>query len=88
MLILNPCLRDNGRWQPRKHEGKSTKELSRGHKIIVSDNNLITITGGKWTSYRLMAEDTVDKAIAMKLVDARPCVTKNSIYTGTGRTRT
>ena len=59
-----------------KHEGKSTKELSRGHKIIVSDNNLITITGGKWTSYRLMAEDTVDKAIAMKLVDARPCVTK------------
>lgn len=29
-----------------KHEGKSTKELSRGHKIIVSDNNLITITEG------------------------------------------
>ena len=59
-----------------KHEGKSTKELSRGHKIIVSDNDLITITGGKWTSYRLMAEDTVNKAIAMKLLDDRPCVTK------------
>ena len=59
-----------------KKEGKNTKEISRSHKIIVSDNGLVTITGGKWTSYRLMAEDTVDKAIAMKLVDARPCVTK------------
>ncbi len=59
-----------------KHEGKSTKELSRGHKIIVSDNNLITITGGKWTSYRLMAEDTVDKAIELRLLKGRPCVTK------------
>ena len=46
-----------------KKEGKNTKEISRSHKIIVSDNGLVTITGGKWTSYRLMAEDTVDKAI-------------------------
>lgn len=59
-----------------KHEGKSTKEISRGHKIIVSDNNLVTITGGKWTSYRKMAEDTVDKAIALKLVEPKECVTK------------
>jgi glycerol-3-phosphate dehydrogenase len=58
-----------------KSEGKSTKELSRGHKIIVSDNQLITITGGKWTSYRRMAEDTVDRAIAMKLIDKRKCRT-------------
>ena len=41
-----------------KKEGKNTKEISRSHKIIVSDNGLVTITGGKWTSYRLMAEDT------------------------------
>ncbi|MBO7417562.1 MAG: glycerol-3-phosphate dehydrogenase/oxidase [Bacteroidaceae bacterium] len=60
-----------------KREGKSAKEISRSHKIIVSDNNLITITGGKWTSYRLMAEDTIDKAIAMKLVENRKCVTKH-----------
>ena len=59
-----------------KKEGKSTKEISRSHKIIVSDNNLITITGGKWTSYRLMAEDTVDKAIALGLLPRRECVTK------------
>jgi glycerol-3-phosphate dehydrogenase len=60
-----------------KKEGKSAKEISRSHKIIVSDNNLITITGGKWTSYRLMAEDTIDKAIAMNLVEHRKCVTKH-----------
>jgi glycerol-3-phosphate dehydrogenase len=60
-----------------KKEGKSAKEISRSHKIIVSDNDLITITGGKWTSYRLMAEDTIDKAISMKLVDKRKCVTKH-----------
>ena len=59
-----------------KKEGKSTKEISRSHKIIVSDNNLITITGGKWTSYRLMAEDTIDKAIHMKLVEPKACITK------------
>jgi glycerol-3-phosphate dehydrogenase len=60
-----------------KKEGKSTKELSRGHKIIVSDNEMITITGGKWTSYRLMAEDTVDRAIALGQLEPRKCVTKN-----------
>ena len=60
-----------------KKEGKSAKEISRSHKIIVSDNGLITITGGKWTSYRLMAEDTVDKAIAMNLVEKRKCITKH-----------
>jgi len=60
-----------------KKEGKSTKEISRSHKIIVSDNNLITITGGKWTTYRRMAEDTVDKAIKMQLISPKKCVSKN-----------
>jgi glycerol-3-phosphate dehydrogenase len=44
-------------------DGKSTKEISRSHKIMVSDSGLITITGGKWTTFRKMGEDTVDKAI-------------------------
>ncbi|KAA6306860.1 Glycerol-3-phosphate dehydrogenase 2, partial [termite gut metagenome] len=60
-----------------KSDGKSTKELSRGHKIIVSNHKLITITGGKWTSYRRMAEDTVDKAIQLNLIETRKCRTKN-----------
>ena len=59
-----------------KKEGKNTKEISRSHKVITSDNGLVTITGGKWTSYRLMAEDTVDKAIEVCGLPKRKCVTK------------
>lgn len=60
-----------------KQEGKSTKEISRSHKIFVSANKLVTITGGKWTTYRRMAEDTVDKAISLNLLEKKECVTKN-----------
>ncbi len=59
-----------------KKEGKNTKEISRSHKIITSENGLVTITGGKWTSYRLMAEDTVNKAIEINGLPERKCVTK------------
>ena len=41
---------------------KNTKSISRKHVIEVSNNGLITIAGGKWTTYRKMAEDTIDKA--------------------------
>ncbi len=60
-----------------KKEGKSSKEISRSHKIIVSDNGLVTITGGKWTSYRRMAEDTVDKAIQVCGLPKSKCVTRS-----------
>lgn len=43
-----------------KKEGKNTKEISRGHIIKVSNSGLVTITGGKWTTYRQMAEDVID----------------------------
>jgi glycerol-3-phosphate dehydrogenase len=43
-------------------DGKSTKEISRSHKITVSSSGLVNIIGGKWTTYRKMAEDTVDIA--------------------------
>ncbi|MDR2563271.1 MAG: glycerol-3-phosphate dehydrogenase/oxidase [Prevotellaceae bacterium] len=59
-----------------KKDGKKTKEISRSHKIIVSASKLITITGGKWTSYRLMAEDAIDKAASLKLIEKRKCCTK------------
>lgn len=49
---------------PKKNsDGSKTKEISRSHKIVVSDSGLITITGGKWTTYRDMAEDVVNRAI-------------------------
>lgn len=60
-----------------KKEGKSTKEISRSHKIFVSRNKMVTITGGKWTTYRKMAEDTIDKAIDLGLLEKRKCVTKD-----------
>lgn len=60
-----------------KKEGKSTKEISRSHKIIVSGHKLITIIGGKWTTYRRMAQDTVDKAMELGIVARRECVTEN-----------
>ncbi|WP_295673226.1 glycerol-3-phosphate dehydrogenase/oxidase [uncultured Mucilaginibacter sp.] len=54
---------------------KGTKEISRRHKLIVSTSGLITITGGKWTTYRRMAQDTVDKAIETAGLDPRKCIT-------------
>lgn len=43
-----------------KEGSTKTKEISRSHKVIVSDSNLITLTGGKWTTFRKMGEDTVN----------------------------
>ncbi|WP_108423666.1 glycerol-3-phosphate dehydrogenase/oxidase [Flagellimonas amoyensis] len=53
-----------------------TKEISRDHKLKVTASQLITITGGKWTTYRKMAEDTVDEAIAVGGLSTGPCQTK------------
>jgi glycerol-3-phosphate dehydrogenase len=48
-----------------KSGSEKTKEISRSHKIIVTSSGLINIIGGKWTTYRRMAEDTINKAIAL-----------------------
>ena len=61
---------------PEKSDG-STKEISRDHKLMVSASGLLTITGGKWTTYRKMAEQTVDKAIATAGLPPSPCRTEN-----------
>ncbi len=53
----------------------STASLSRDHHIEVSESGLITITGGKWTTYRRMAEDVVDHAELMAGLQPRPCRT-------------
>jgi len=42
--------------------GEATKKLSRAHAVIVADSGLVTVTGGKWTTYRVMASDAVDQA--------------------------
>ncbi len=58
-------------------EGKSTKEVSRSHKIFVSETGLITITGGKWTTYRKIAEDIIDKAIRVRNLPKKECKTEH-----------
>lgn len=58
-------------------EAEKTSKLSRDHFLTVSPNKLLTIAGGKWTTYRHMAEDCIDHAIEMGGLTFRPTPTKN-----------
>ncbi len=60
-----------------KAEGAgSTAALSRDHTIHIAKSGLLTIAGGKWTTYRRMAADAVDHAATLGRLDERPCVTR------------
>ncbi|MBB4035009.1 glycerol-3-phosphate dehydrogenase [Dysgonomonas hofstadii] len=62
---------------PKSNADESkTKEISRSHKIVVSDSGLITVTGGKWTTYRDMAEDVVNRAIRVAHLPDLECKTR------------
>ena len=54
----------------------ATKELSRSHEVLISSSGLVTIVGGKWTTYRRMAQDTMDHAIEVGGLPLRPCLTE------------
>lgn len=60
-----------------KQGNQNTKSVSRSHQVEVSDSQLVHLIGGKWTTYRQMAEDTVDMAIESGLLLKRKCVTAN-----------
>jgi glycerol-3-phosphate dehydrogenase len=55
----------------------NTAALSRDHTIEISSSGMLTIAGGKWTTYRHMAEDAVDHAIVLGKLDERPCTTRD-----------
>jgi len=55
---------------------EDTASLSRDHTLQVSSSGLVTITGGKWTTYRKMAEDTVDHGVVLGGLDPRECITR------------
>jgi len=57
-------------------DSKDTASLSRDHTLLIDPSGLITITGGKWTTYRKMAEDTINEASIVAGLDERKCVTK------------
>jgi glycerol-3-phosphate dehydrogenase len=60
--------------KPKRSLGK-TSSISRDHTIDVSPSGLITITGGKWTTARKMAQDCVDQCIAVGHLSSLPCRT-------------
>lgn len=55
---------------------KSTAEISRSHHLQVSESGLVTIAGGKWTTYRKMAEDTINQASIVAGLEQVPCKTE------------
>jgi glycerol-3-phosphate dehydrogenase len=71
----------------RRGRRRHTASLSRDHTLLISESGLVTITGGKWTTYRKMAEDTVDQAATLADLDDRPCVTRELHLHGYPRQR-
>ena len=58
----------------RKGTG-ATSKLSRDHTVIVSTSGLVTVTGGKWTTYRRMGQDTIDRAVEVASLAKAPSQT-------------
>ncbi|MFP4157077.1 MAG: glycerol-3-phosphate dehydrogenase C-terminal domain-containing protein [Opitutales bacterium] len=58
-------------------DGSDTAALSRDHSILISGSGLITLTGGKWTTYRKMAEDVIDQAETLAGLDHKRCQTED-----------
>lgn len=56
---------------------KDTSSISRDHSLIIDPSGLVTIAGGKWTTYRKMAEDTIDEATVVAGLDERESITEN-----------
>ena len=54
---LRPLVRPSG------DDGENTKALSREHTVLVGRSGLVTVTGGKWTTYRAMAEDVLEQLL-------------------------
>ena len=61
--------------KPQDEDAGSTQALSREHTVLVSQSGLVTVTGGKWTTYRAMAEDVLDNCFNARLLPARERVT-------------
>jgi glycerol-3-phosphate dehydrogenase len=57
-------------------DATKTSAISRDHTIHIDASGLLTIVGGKWTTYRRMAQDTVDHAITLGKLPDHPCVTE------------
>ena len=65
--------------KPQDDDGSVTRALSREHTVIVSRSGLVTVTGGKWTTYRAMAEDVLEHCAAKGLLERRPAGVTNDL---------
>jgi glycerol-3-phosphate dehydrogenase len=65
-----------------KSDVKKTAEISRDHSIIISASGLVSIVGGKWTTYRKMAEDVVNTAAIQAELPYKECVTEELLIHG------
>jgi glycerol-3-phosphate dehydrogenase len=63
--------------RPLLDTGTTTADLSRRHAVLVSATGVVTVVGGKLTTYRRMAQDAVDQAVATAALDAAPCRTRS-----------
>jgi len=61
----------------KKGTSKKTSIMPRDHTIIVSSSGLVTITGGKWTTYRKMANDVLNTTINIAKLEKKNCVTQH-----------
>ncbi|MFT3813515.1 MAG: glycerol-3-phosphate dehydrogenase/oxidase [Acidovorax sp.] len=59
------------------HASGGTKTISREHTVLVSASGLVTVTGGKWTTYRAMAEDVLNHCANAGLLPQRPSATQH-----------
>jgi len=57
--------------KPGGDDGENTKQLSREHTVLVGRSGLVTVTGGKWTTYRAMAEDVLEHCFKRHLLPRR-----------------
>lgn len=73
--------------KPAHGDPADTKRISREHTILLSADGLVTITGGKWTTYRAMAEDVLTACFRAGLLPARPGGVTNHLRL-VGATRT
>jgi len=63
--------------------GQETKSISREHTVLLRPDGLVTVTGGKWTTYRAMAQDVLDRCRDARLIaPQKPCVTASTPLVG------
>ena len=70
--------------RPLLDTGTSTADLSRKHAVLVSSSGVITVVGGKLTTYRRMAQDAVDRAVSRAQLASGPCRTRALPLVGAG----